>query len=246
VKVRVFDTAAAAEEAAAEVIVQKVRARPGAVLGLATGGTMEPVYRALVAAHRGGLSFAQVTTFNLDEYVGLGPDHPQSYRHYMQNHLFDRIDVDPSRTHVPRGDVPPEEAIAEYEAALARFGPVDLQLLGLGRNGHIGFNEPGSPFSSATRCVSLAESTREANQRFFEAGQPIPEQAVTMGITTILGARQVLLLAVGEAKAEAVRAMIEDPVSEALPASALRGHSNVTACLDRASARLLREFRAEV
>ena len=231
--------AAAAAELAAALLADAVRADARAVLGLATGGTMEPVYRALVRAHRVGLSFAGVTTFNLDEYVGLPPDHPQSSRRYMQRHLFDRADFDPGRTHVPRGDIAADRASAAYEALLADRGPVGLQLLGLGRNGHIGFNEPGSAHDSRTREVRLSDSTLEANSRFFGAGERPPRTAVTMGIGTILDARAIVVLAVGDSKAEAARDMLCGPRDAGCPASALQRHDDVTVILDAAAARLL-------
>ena len=238
-RVSVHETPDEAARAAAGVIAGTLRAKPGAVLGLATGGTMEPVYEALIEAHLAGLSFAKATSFNLDEYVGLGPEHPQSYRRYIEERFLRHVGIDPARAHVPRGDVDPGEAARRYEALLDGAERVDLQLLGLGRNGHIGFNEPGSPFDSRTREVALSTSTIRANARFFGAGETPPERAVTMGIGTILRARRILLLACGAAKAKAVRATLEGPVSEAVPATALRSHPSVTVILDAAAAALL-------
>ena len=235
-RIVLHDTAAAARQFAAQTIADLVRAKPAAVLGLATGGTMEPVYEGLIDAHRAGLSFGRATTFNLDEYVGLAEDHPQSYRSYMRHHLFDHVDIDPARTHIPRGDVAPDQAAARFEAALAASGPVDLQLLGLGRNGHIGFNEPSSSLASRTREKTLTRSTREANARFFGAGETPPHSAITMGIGTILEARSILVLALGAAKAEAVRGMVEGPVTAMCPGSALQMHPAVTVALDEAAA----------
>lgn len=236
IHVHVHADAEAAAAAVADEIARTVRDRPDAVLGLATGGTMEPVYARLIAAHRAGLSFARVTTFNLDEYVGLPPGHPQSYRSTIRRQFLDHVGVDPARSHVPRDDLPPDRAAAEYEAALAAAPPIDVQLLGLGRNGHIGFNEPPSPPGSRTRAVDLSASTVAANARFFAPDEAQPKRAVTMGIATILAARRLLLLAVGTAKADAVRAMIEGPVTDEVPASALRGHGDVTVVLDGAAA----------
>lgn len=240
------DAAAAAAETV-RVIAETLHERREAVLGLATGGTMEPVYDGLIETHRRGLSFAGATTFNLDEYVGLAPDHPQSYRSYMQARLFDHVDVDPARTHIPRGDTEPEKAAQEYEALLAAHGPIDLQLLGLGRNGHIGFNEPTSSLASRTREKTLTRSTREANARFFGEGETPPVTAITMGIASIMEARQVLVLAVGEAKAAAARAMVEGPVTSMCPGSALQYHRHATVVLDEAAASELelRDFYAE-
>ena len=235
-RVRIHPSAASAAEEAARRIVETLGHKPDAVLGLATGGTMEPVYERLIAAHRDGLSFARATTFNLDEYVGLPPSHPQSYRSYMAARLFDRVDLDPDRTNIPRSDGPPEEAAAEYEALLALHGPIDLQLLGLGRNGHIGFNEPTSSLASRTREKRLTDSTLAANARFFEADETQPTTAVTMGIASIMEARRIVVLVTGAAKAEAARAVIEGPVSAICPGSALQFHRHVTVILDAAAA----------
>ena len=213
--------------------------KPDAVLGLATGGTMEKVYAGLIAAHRRGLSFADVTSFNLDEYVGLAPDHPQSYRRYMQRHLFDHLDIDPARTFIPRGDAEPEKAAADFEARIAAHGPIDLQLLGLGRNGHIGFNEPGSSLRSRTREKVLTRSTRQANARFFDNGEEPPQTAVTMGIGTIMDASAIVLLALGEAKAEAVARAVEGSVTAMCPGSVLQFHTDVTVIVDTAAAQAL-------
>ncbi|SHJ24163.1 glucosamine-6-phosphate deaminase [Wenxinia saemankumensis] len=235
-RIVLHDTAEAARAFAVARIAATLAAKPDAVLGLATGGTMEPVYEGLIAAHRDGLSFARATTFNLDEYVGLAGDHPQSYRTYMRHHLFDHVDIAAARTHIPRGDIDPAEAAAAFEAALAASGPVDLQLLGLGHNGHIGFNEPSSSLASRTREKTLTRSTREANARFFGAGETPPHSAVTMGIGTILESRAILVLAVGAAKAGAVRGMVEGPVTARCPASALQMHPDVTVALDAGAA----------
>ena len=235
-RVRIHPSAESAAEEAARRIAKVLRNKPDAVLGLATGGTMEPVYERLIAAHRGGLSFARATTFNLDEYVGLPPGHSQTYRSYMAARLFDHVDIDPDRTHIPRGDGVPEEAAAEYEALLTLHGPIDLQLLGLGRNGHIGFNEPTSSLASRTREKRLAKSTLAANARFFEAGETQPTTAVTMGIASIMEARRIVVLVTGAAKAKAARAMIEGPVSAICPGSALQFHRHVTVILDDAAA----------
>ena len=246
-RVRIEPDAAAAAALAVCVIAARVREKPDAVLGLATGGTMEPVYAGLIAAHRDGLSFALATTFNLDEYVGLAPGHPQSYRSTMRALFFDHVDLDPARTHIPRGDLPPERAAQDFETLLARHGPIDLQLLGLGRNGHIGFNEPVSSLASRTREKTLTASTRRANRRFFGDGEEPPRTAVTMGIGTILEARRLLVLAVGAAKAAAARAMIEGPVAAICPGSALQFHPEVTVIVDTAAAAelALRDHYAE-
>lgn len=226
---------------AADMICESMAARARTVLGLATGGTMEPLYAELVARHRQGrLTFADARSFNLDEYVGLAPRHPQSYHSYMHRHLFAHVDFAPGATALPDGSAPDPDAEADaYEARIAAAGGIDLQLLGIGRNGHIGFNEPTSSLCSRTRVKTLTESTRAANARFFAEGEEPPTCAITMGLATILDARQVLLLAFGAEKAPAVRAMIEGPVSAFTPASVLQMHRRATVILDQAAASML-------
>lgn len=217
-------------------MVQRLQRQPATTLGLATGGTMAAVYARLIAANRAGkVSFAGATSFNLDEYVGLPPDQPRSYWRYMREHFFDHVDI--RHTHLPMGDSPDPEAEAlRYEEAIVQAGDIGLQLLGLGANGHIGFNEPTSSLSSLTRIKTLTRSTREANARFFDRSDDVPLLAITMGIGTILRAQEVVLLAYGAAKAEAVAAMIEGPVSAACPAAVLQMHRKVTVVIDEAAA----------
>ncbi len=222
-------TAEAAEEAAAERIAATVRARPQAVLGLATGRTMIGVYRALLAS---GADLTQATTFNLDEYCGLSADHPGSFRAFMAQNLFGPARMRAERTHFPGTDAAAGEA---YERAIAAAGGIDLQILGIGTNGHIGFNEPGSPVSSRTRAVTLSPATRAANAPQFAEGE-VPERAVTMGIATILDARAILVVATGAAKAPALAAALEGPVSPDCPASFLARHPDVTVIADSAAA----------
>lgn len=226
-----------AANATAERIIAVLRDKPKAVLGLATGATMEPVYAALVAAYRGGrVSFSRATTFNLDEYVGIPPDHPGSYRATMNRLSFDHVDIDLSRTHVPDGMAPdPEEAAESYEFHIGQAAGIDLQLLGIGRNGHIGFNEPGSSLHSHTRHVVLHAETLAANQGFF-ADADVPRSAITMGIATIMKARSILVLATGTAKKPAVRQALAGRHDPDSPASALAGHADVTWILDQAAA----------
>ena len=234
----VASNAELASKQVAEVIADAVRSHPEAVLGLATGGTPVPVYRELIRLHReAGLDFSRVTTFNLDEYVGLAPTHPQSYRAFMQQQLFNHINIDPARTHVPSGTASDLAAhAAEYERAIHDAGGVDLQLLGIGHNGHIAFNEPGTAADSRTRVVELTESTIQSNARFFDSADEVPRQAITMGIGTILEARRIVLLATGESKAEAVRRAIEGDVDVDHPASLLQEHDQVTFVVDREAA----------
>jgi glucosamine-6-phosphate deaminase len=195
---------------------------------------MEGVYAALVAESRQhDTRWTKVTTFNLDEYWGISPDNPASYRQYMNHHLFERIDIKLSQTHVPMSDAAdPQKAAQSYNAVIQEVGGIDLQLLGIGENGHIGFNEPTSSLSSQTRLKTLTQSTREANRRFFNSIDEVPRYALTVGIGTILEASECLLVATGDNKAAAVRSMIEGAVSAACPASALQMHAHVTVMLD--------------
>ncbi|MBW7907858.1 MAG: glucosamine-6-phosphate deaminase [Kiritimatiellae bacterium] len=232
---------------AAQMFARQLRSNPKSVLGLATGSTPIPLYRELIRMHRmEGLDFSEASSFNLDEYIGLAPDHPQSFRHFMQTELFDHVNIRPERTHVPDGlAVDVEVACAAYEAAIAAAGGIDIQVLGLGANGHIGFNEPHSAFDSRTQVQPLTERTILDNARFFASSGEVPRRAITMGIGTIMESRACLLLATGSAKAEAVARMIEGPVSEECPASILQRHTNATILLDElAAARLSGVSRA--
>ncbi|EPX78271.1 glucosamine-6-phosphate deaminase [Litoreibacter arenae] len=237
-KVLILPDAQAATRRAADIVSRTVSATPDSVLGLATGGTMLPLYDALAQRHRDeGLSFAKVTSFNLDEYIGLTPDHPCSYHHYMQEAFFRHVDIDPARTHLPKGDAAdPQAASDDYEALIEKAGGIDLQLLGIGQNGHIGFNEPTASLGSRTRIKTLTESTRRANQKYFDSFDETPRYAITTGVATILASHKCLLIATGTAKARAVVDMIEGPVSAACPASALQLHARVTVILDEAAA----------
>jgi glucosamine-6-phosphate deaminase len=227
--------------AGAELVARLLRAKPDAVLGLPTGATPRALYAELVRRHRDeGLSFARATTFNLDEYVGVAPDHPGSFRHYMEEALFQHVDLPAARAHVPDGlsaDVP--AACAAYEAAIAAAGGLDLVLLGLGEDGHIAFNEPTSSFASRTRIKTLSAASRAANQAAFGA-DPIPGHVITMGIATILSARRCVLLATGARKAAAFAALVEGPLAAILPASALQLHANAAVLCDEAAASGLR------
>jgi glucosamine-6-phosphate deaminase len=235
----VADAKTAASRAAA-VVVERVASGRAPVLGLATGGTMVPFYADIVVAFRAGMiSFSGVSSFNLDEYVGVAPRLPASFHAYMRRHLLDESDLDPARAHVPDGMAPDLAAEASrYEMAIARAGGIDLQVLGIGSNGHIGFNEPGSDFGSRTRVVALSEATRRANTASFPDGA-VPGQALSMGIGTILEAREILLLATGAEKAAAIAGAIEGPLSADCPASALRLHPRVRIICDQAAASLL-------
>ncbi len=240
-RVLIRDSAADVAGCGADLIEARLAARPAAVLGLATGATPLALYRELAARARAGrVSFSDVTTFNLDEYLGLDGAHPQSYRAYMDREFFAHVDIDIARTHVPAGNAGnARRAAVEYDRRIADAGGIDLQLLGIGRNGHIGFNEPYSSLSSRTRVKTLSANTIADNARFFADGEYQPHLAITVGIGTILDAREVLLLATGEAKAAAVRDMIEGPVAARCPASALQLHAHVTVVIDDAAASAL-------
>jgi len=235
--------------AGAAAVASLLTRRPDAVLGLPTGATPRPLYAELVRRHRAeGLSFARATTFNLDEYVGVAPHHPGSFRRYMEEALFRHVDLPRERAHVPDGlaaDVP--AACAAYEAAIAAAGGLDLALLGLGGDGHIAFNEPTSSLASRTRIKTLSAASRTANQAAF-GKDPVPGHVVTMGIATILDARACLLLAYGAGKARALAAMAEGPVTAMVPASALQLHAHVTVLCDEAAASdlALRDYYREV
>jgi glucosamine-6-phosphate deaminase len=231
-------------------VAELVRRKPACVLGLATGGTPLGMYRELIRMHQQeALDFSQVTTFNLDEYVGLGPTHPQSYRHFMQENLFQHINILPERTYVPDGRALDFEAFCrQYEQRIADAGGIDLQVLGIGSDGHIAFNEPGSSLGSRTRLKTLASETIRDNARFFGGQEKVPRLAVTMGVGTILESRRCLLLALGEAKARAVRDAVEGPMTAQVTASALQMHREVIAVIDEPAAGLLarRDYYAEV
>jgi glucosamine-6-phosphate deaminase len=238
-KLEVLDSPAAAEARVAEMVAKTISEHPQSVLGLATGRSMIAVYAHLVEQHRAGkLSFAGCTSFNLDEYCALPASHPASFASYMRQHLFDHVDFAAGSRHLPDPAGTSETAIA-YESAIRSAGGIDLQLLGVGRNGHIGFNEPGSPFDSRTRKVSLAPSTRIANAPDFPPGEEVPEAAVTMGIATIMDAQRIVLLATGAAKAEALGRAFLGSVDPECPASVLQNHHDVTVICDQAAAAAL-------
>ena len=231
-------TAEAASIVAGRIIAQLVRRKPDAVLGLATGSTPLAMYRELVRMHREeALDFSRVRTFNLDEYVGLAHEHPQSYHAFMCEHLFRHLNVPRENIHIPNGlaaDVPAE--CAAYEAAIRAAGGVDLQVLGIGTDGHIGFNEPSSSLASRTRIKTLTARTRSDNARFFGSAGEVPIHVITMGVGTIMDARQVLLLAFGENKAKAIADAVEGPVMAMNPASILQMHAVAKCLTDEAAA----------
>ena len=228
---------------AANIIRAQVILKPDCVLGLATGSSPVGTYQNLVKWYqKGDLDFSNVSSINLDEYRGLRPDNDQSYRYFMNIHFFDHVNIDKSRTFVPDGLAKDsQKACTEYNAIIRREGPVDLQLLGLGNNGHIGFNEPAPIFEKETHCVDLAASTIEANKRFFEKEEDVPRQAYTMGIGNIMQAKKILIIVSGEGKADIVAQAFCGPVTPEVPASILQFHSDVTLVGDEAALSKLME-----
>ena len=227
---------------AAKVVAQTLNSKPNAVLGLATGSTPLGLYQELVRLHKNeGLDFSQVTTFNLDEYVGLPRNHSQSYHYFMDDNLFRHINVPKQNVYIPSGTTDNYEAFCRwYERRIEECGGIDLQLLGIGGDGHIAFNEPGSSLGSRTRIKTLARQTIEDNARFFDKPDDVPIYAITMGVGTILEAEKIILLANGEKKAEAVAAAIEGPVTSQCTASALQLHRDTTTYLDIGAASKLK------
>jgi len=233
---------------AAYMIAEVVRRKPRAVLGFATGTTPLGTYKELIRMHREeGLDFSQVVTFNLDEYIGLSKDNDQSYHYFMWENLFKHINILEANVHIPQGTA--EDLFRhciEYEEEIFDHGGLDIQLLGIGSNGHIAFNEPGSSLGSRTRIKTLDEKTRQDNARFFNSIDEVPRYCITMGIGTILEAEKLILLATGENKADAVMKTVEGPITASVPASAIQLHPNVTVIVDKmASVKLSREYPGE-
>lgn len=226
---------------AANVIARLLQSRQNAVLGLATGSTPEGLYARLVQMYEEKvIDFEAVTCFNLDEYAGLSPDHPQSYHYYMNHHLFNKVNVKKNNIYIPScGTANIETACGEYDRKIKESGGIDLQILGLGVNGHIGFNEPADQLHLNTHLVNLAKETIEENSRFFSTEEDVPRQAITMGVGSIMRAKRIMLLASGGKKAEAVRQMTCGKVSTRHPASLLQLHQNVLIVVDREAASLL-------
>lgn len=240
-QIHVFQNSAQVGQAAATIIAAQLLRKPDSILGLATGSSPFPTYQNLIAMHQAGvLDFAQAVSFNLDEYVGINPNHVCSYHRFMQDNLFSQVNMKPENIHIPDGNAADLSAAAKaYDAAILAAGGIDLQLLGIGRNGHIGFNEPGEEFVYGCHVVKLSQSTIKANTRFFDSEAEVPRSAVSLGIGSIMQAHQVLLIATGADKAEAVRHAIEEDVSPQWQASILRTHPDVVFLLDEAAASLL-------
>ncbi|WP_187695466.1 glucosamine-6-phosphate deaminase [Oceanobacillus piezotolerans] len=234
IKVKDYD---AMSEKACEFLAERINRLENPVLGLATGSTPEGLYKRLIEKYNNKeVSFKQVKSFNLDEYVGLEKDDPNSYYFFMKDKLFDHVDISLENVRVPNGVAPDLNQECEaHDEAIKAAGGIDVQLLGIGGNGHIGFNEPGTPFTSKTQVVDLEESTIQANSRFFNSIEEVPTQAISMGIDTIMSSKEILLLVSGENKADALNKLINGEVTEELPASVLQNHPNVTIIADEAA-----------
>jgi glucosamine-6-phosphate deaminase len=243
VKIRIFRTEDQLAAALARCIVDKLRQHPRLVLGLATGRTPLPLYRALAAQHaRGASDYSQATTFNLDEFVGLDPSHPGSYRAYMREHLFRHINLSPRRIHFLDGLAPDLDAeCARFENSILKAGGIDLQILGIGGNGHIGFNEPAPALSPWSHRVRLTLPSRKANAGFFDGKlRDVPREALSMGVATIMHARSIVLMATGSEKADVIAKTVTGPVTTRVPASLLQLHHDVEIWLDEHAASKLR------
>jgi len=240
-EIRIFENAQQAAVAGAEMIAEVMKKQDKTVLGLATGSTPVPMYQELARRNREGeLDFANVYTYNLDEYIGLDGTHDQSYRYFMNVNLFDHININKDNTHVPCGIGADHAAdAAHYDEMIEAEGGIDVQVLGIGNNGHIGFNEPDSVFYRGTHVVDLTDSTIDANKRFFATRDEVPKQAITLGMGGIMNAKKVIMLAFGKGKAEAVRAMLKGNIDPQCQASILQLHKDVTVLIDAEAASLL-------
>jgi glucosamine-6-phosphate deaminase len=223
---------------AAAIVADRLRKKPNLVLGLATGTTPLGLYKEMIRMHaKEGLDFSKITTFNLDEYVGLSPFHPQSYHYFMKENLFRYINVPEQTIHIPDGNADDIDAFCSwYEEEIRKCGGIDLQILGVGANGHIAFNEPGSSLGSRTRIKTLTETTRADNARFFNGIEEVPKYALTMGIGTIMDAHELVLLASGKTKADAIKAAVEGPITAQIPASVVQLHRVTFMIVDRDAA----------
>ncbi len=239
--IHVFDNYRQMSIKAAGIVSNQIILKSNSVLGFATGSTPEGMYRELVQAHKEGLvDFSRAVTFNLDEYMGLSSGHPQSYHYYMYQNLFNHVNVHPENIHIPLGEEQDaEEFCREYDREIAGAGGIDIQVLGIGVNGHIGFNEPARTLKMHTHIVDLTEETIESNSRFFDSIDKVPRKAITMGMGSIMHSKKIILLASGENKAQAIKETISGEVSTEVPASLLQLHRDVTFILDKEAASLL-------
>lgn len=233
---------------AAEIFIEQIKTKPNSVLGLATGGTPVGLYQNLIKDFtKNKTSYERVITVNLDEYIGLEKDNPQSYSYYMKEQLFNHINIPENQTHLPFANgVDDDEAGNNYEKLIDSLGGIDMQILGIGENGHIGFNEPGTSFSSTTSIVKLDDSTREANARYFSKMEDVPTHAISMGITTIMKSRKIILLVSGVKKAPILNQLFHTDVKEDLPASILKKHPDVTIIADQEALSILKENKGSV
>lgn len=224
-------------EKAFEIIKDTIQSKANPVLGLATGSTPIELYQRMIQANEAKeVSFKDVSSYNLDEYVGLNKDHPQSYAYFMRENLFNHIDINQENTHLPQGDVADLQAECDRYDSLVKSMPADIQVLGIGSNGHIAFNEPGSSFESTTHIIKLTKQTREDNARFFDKAEDVPTHAITMGIATILVAKKIILMATSTSKADAIQQMIEGNVDTDCPATVLQNHPDVIVIVDKEAA----------
>ena len=237
-QVFVYRNEAEVGKAAGMIVASEILKKPDCILGLATGSTPIPTYQEMIRMNKEGiLDFSKVRSFNLDEYIGLSPEHVCSYRRFMNEQLFDHINIDKANTHVPCGVGADHEADAKaYDAAVEAAGGIDLQILGIGHDGHIGFNEPGDEFVSGTNIVTLTDMTIDANTRFFEKREDVPRQAITLGNRNIMAAKRIILLATGKGKAKAIAQAIKGNITPKMPASLLQVHPNVQFLLDEDAA----------
>lgn len=242
--VEVVENYDAVSRRAAEIVSQQIRRKPDSVVGFATGSTPLGVYKILIESHdEKGLDFSKITTFNLDEYVGLAPQHPQSYHYFMWENLFKHVNVTPSRVFIPHGMADDIEYFCEwYERQIKEAGGIDLQIVGIGANGHLAFNEPGSSLGSKTRIKTLTAKTVRDNARFFDDPAEVPRLAITMGIGTIMEAKTILLIASGESKAEAIRNALEGPVTGMCPATVVQMHRFAHVVIDKDAASRLQFY----
>lgn len=242
-QIHVYDHAQQVGQAAATLLAAQLISKPNSVLGLATGSTPIPTYQALISLYKAGVvDFSSASSFNLDEYVGLPAGHPCSYHSFMREHLFDHVNMPADHIHIPDGNAAdPQTECARYDQAITAAGGIDMQVLGIGRNGHIGFNEPADDFTYGTHVVTLAADTIEANARFFKSADEVPRQAVSMGIGNIMAAKCVVLVATGENKAKAVYDTIRGPITPRVPASVLQLHPCCVILTDREAGKLMLE-----
>ena len=244
VKVLVCDSYETLSKKAAGILAGIINVKPDAVLGLATGSSPVGTYKELIKLFEAGLlDFSKVRTYNLDEYYPIDPENDQSYHYFMNVNLFDHVNIDKANVHVPDGNAPDmDKACKDYEAMLDEIGGVDIQVLGIGGNGHIGFNEPADVFVGPTHVVGLTESTIQANSRFFEKIEDVPTKAISMGVGSIMKAKKILLVANGAGKAKAIADTLEGPITPQVPASILQLHHDVTIIIDEAAAAGLKEY----